>query len=94
MAFSATGYRATVTSNSNITGIVAQTTGTIILIFNVGTADLRLKNNDVGSTISNRLFLPNAVDIALRNNGSIYLRYDAALNGGSGAWHLINYSRE
>lgn len=93
LAVPSPGLRITATANLNITGIVAATTGTILLLFNVGPGDISLRDQDAGSLAPNRLYLPNNVNYPLENMGSIYIRYDAALNGGIGGWHLVNIPR-
>lgn len=71
-------------ASRNLTGIVAQQLGTIIILNNVGSQDLVLKH-DVTSTAANRFYCPNSADFTIKPNGSATIRYD----GTSSRWRVI-----
>jgi hypothetical protein len=63
---------------SNITGIT--TAGNcarkLILLHNLGSADITLVHEDAGSTAGFRFNLPNAANVVIRDFGSIWIWYD------------------
>jgi hypothetical protein len=58
-----------------ITGIVAQTSGTMILLYNTSAFTATL-SHDATSTAANRFYAPGAVDFSLTQKKSIWIRYD------------------
>lgn len=64
---------------STITGLVAQATGTEIVIQNISaTNTITLSNEGAGSTAANRFTLPNAQDWIIPPGGAIWLRYSGS----------------
>lgn len=61
----------------NLTGIVAQSEGVMIWLHNRLGFSITLKHNSAGSAAANRFFGPNSADVVLRQNGSVWLLYDA-----------------
>jgi len=76
--------RINVDANRDITGIVAQATGTILLLHNTTTFTITLKH-DVTSTAANRFYGPGAADYALTAYASVWIRYD----GTHSRWTVI-----
>lgn len=71
-------------TNYDLTGIVAQSDGDRILIMNVGSGDLKLRNERTDSAAANRFLL--AADLTLRGpTDSIWVIYD----GTSSRWRAI-----
>lgn len=71
------------TTNANqpgiyITGIIAATEGTVILLYNWGQYDLHLKQDSVLSLAANRLWLPGAQDLTMRPGDSVQLVYTSS----------------
>ena len=73
----------------DITGLVAQEHGRLLMISNGGgTFNITLKVNSGSSSAANRFAIANGADVVLRpNNGSVLLRYDSTI--GSGFWFVI-----
>lgn len=63
-------------ASRELSGIAAQPAGTVISIYNVGTNDLVLKNDDAASVEANRILLPGATDLTLGPDDAIQLIYD------------------
>lgn len=75
-----TGNRALVNTTPGamqITGFAAQSTGTILLVTNVGINTLELMNQNVGSLLANRLY--GVTDIMLPAGGSQMFCYSGTL---------------
>lgn len=72
-------FRINCTSASNITGIVAPTnTSKIIILQNVGTATATLKNASGSSSAANRMNATSGADVSLTAGSSVILIYDSA----------------
>lgn len=69
----------------NLTGIVAQEDGRVIVLYNSSASDITL-THDATSTAANRFFCPNAVDFALTDKGSVQIRYD----GTAARWSVVS----
>lgn len=82
-----TTIRINCTANSDLTGITGGADGRILILHNVGTANVRLRN-DVTSTTTNRFLM--AGDIELAPNDSAVFRYDST----SSRWRLIATTAE
>lgn len=67
-----------------LTGIVAQTAGTEIVLSNKTAFDLTLAH-DATSTAANRFWCPGAVNFTLRQKGSVLIRY----NGTATRWQVV-----
>lgn len=59
----------------NLTGIVAQGAGTLLVLFNTSAHVISLIH-DATSTAVNRFFCPGAIDFPLTAKGSVWIRYD------------------
>lgn len=72
----------------NITGFGSITTNGILMktIFNVGSANITLKNNDSGSITSNKIIVPGGFDFVLEPNDSVGIFYDTIT--ADGIWRL------
>jgi len=70
----------------DITGIAGGTDGRQIILANVGSNDITLKNQDAGSTAANRFQLPGASDVTLGQDAIVTLVYD----GTSGFWRFVS----
>lgn len=84
------GYRINLTANVNLTGVVAQLHGTVLLLFNQGNTSgylITIKHNSVASAAGNKFLLPQSSPLEIFEN--IYIRYDETLSLGVGAWHLL-----
>lgn len=68
----------------DLTGIIAQASGTRILLCNVGGFNCVLKH-DVTSTAANRFFGPGSVDFTLTPNKSVDIWYDVT----SSRWRIV-----
>lgn len=66
---------------SQISGFAGGVAGRVIVISQITSSVVTLEHNDVGSSVGNRMFLPNNVDIVLVENGSVILFYDGTSNG-------------
>lgn len=59
----------------------------LVLIFNISATDsITFKNQDSGSSASNRFYTPNAADFVLRPQSGAYFWYD---NTGSAGWRIV-----
>jgi hypothetical protein len=75
-----------VTGAFNLTGMVAQTDGTTVTIFNVNASNtLTLTNQDAGSTGANQFLLPSSGTYTLGPLNSVTLWYD----GSTAAWRVM-----
>ena len=80
--------RASTTASWNLTGLTGGSAGRIIIVHNVGSFDLVLKDEDAGSAAANRFALD--ADLTLRPDMVAMLQYDAtslrwrAMGGGGG----------
>lgn len=75
--------------NVDLTGIAAQSDGTIIVIRNIGAAgNIVLKNQDANSTAANEFIFPGGNDVSILPDGSFVVIYDATLT----AWTPFNLS--
>lgn len=87
------GYEVTNTGASaiNFTGIAGGVHGEVLLIRNI-TPDfnVRLQHDDGNSTLGNRFILPSANQWTMNFVSSVYIIYDENLDGGNGAWHVLN----
>lgn len=63
-------------ASRNLTGIVAQTGGTVLSLVNVGSQNVVLKH-EVTSTAANRFNLPGAVDLTLGTLEAVEIYYDS-----------------
>ncbi len=70
-------------ASRDITGIAGGADGRMILIFNVGSFDIVLKDEDAGSTAANRFALQ--ADITVPPDGAAILWYDSA----SSRWRCV-----
>jgi hypothetical protein len=70
-------------ASRNLTGITGGTAARILLLHNVGSFDLVLKNADAGSAAANRFVM--TADVTLVPNASALLQYDAT----SSRWRKI-----
>lgn len=66
-------------ASRNITGIVAQTAGTVLHLQNLGGQNIVLKH-EVTSTAANRIQLPSATDVTIPSLGAYSLIYDGGLS--------------
>jgi hypothetical protein len=69
----------------SITGIVAQTSGTMLLLYNTTAFDITLPHDSASSTAANRIYGPNAVSYTLGPKASAWIRYD----GTHSRWTVI-----
>jgi hypothetical protein len=69
----------------SITGIVAQTSGTMLLLYNTTAFDITLPHDSGSSTAANRIYGPNAVSYTLGPKASAWIRYD----GTHSRWTVI-----
>jgi hypothetical protein len=74
------------TINIELTGLVAQSEGYFLWVFNVGTNDIKLKENNSSSSANNR-FLING-DINIKEDESVLLWYDIS----SLRWRTLNHN--
>ncbi|WP_411753313.1 hypothetical protein [Serratia sp. (in: enterobacteria)] len=79
----ATTLRLTSDSSRDIHGIVAQPSGTVLFIHNVGSFNIVLKDESASSTTTNRFALPG--DLTLIPDNSAMIKYD----GTTGRWRLV-----
>jgi len=70
-------------ASHNVTGLAGGSDGRLLLIFNVGSFDIVLKDEDAGSTAANRFALNG--DITLQPDDSVILWYDAT----SSRWRAV-----
>jgi len=67
--------RLTASTAVNITGFAGGSAGRVLLVHNIGSNTITLKNADTGSSAANRLAI--GEDFALRENHCVVLQYDA-----------------
>lgn len=79
---SARVLRLSTNASRNLTGIVAQPTGTVLSLCNVGASDLVLVHESGASLAANRFVLPGSANLTLTANGAAQLIYD----GTSARW--------
>lgn len=77
--------RASSDASRNLTGIVAQTAGTVLSIVNVGAQNIVLKH-EVTSTAANRFNLPGATDLTLGTLEAVEFYYDSTVS----RWLLLS----
>jgi hypothetical protein len=75
--------RVSTDASRNLTGIVAQSPGRLVVLVNVGSNDLVLKDADTNSSAANRFALNG--DVTLGADHSVLLVYD----GGSTRWRCV-----
>jgi len=65
------------TSNAEITGITAPASSVnqTLLVVNVGSANLKLMDEDTSSTDANRIINNDNKDVELKNGGGVFLTY-------------------
>lgn len=76
----ATVLRISATGAQTITGLAGGATGRIIILDNVGAADIFLSTASLASTATNRFLAPQSVGRTLRQYDRALLRYDGTLN--------------
>lgn len=76
--------RISVDAPRNITGIVAQTDGSLILLVNTTTSTITLVH-DATSTAANRFYCPGAANYSLTSRSSVFIWYD----GTSDRWRVV-----
>lgn len=77
--------QATNAGNSALSGLVAQTDGTIRVIENLGSGTLTFLNENAGSAAANRFTLPAGADLGLPSGGTLTIYYDL----GTTRWHAV-----
>jgi Chaperone of endosialidase len=83
--------RYTGTGVATFTGIVAGTSnvgGEILTLHNASTSALTLSNQNVASTILNRIITGTGADLVMASNSSVVMQYD----GAAGLWRVIGGS--
>lgn len=71
-----------------VSGLTAQTDGTLIYLANIATSvlnTLTLTHDDAASTAANRFYLPGNASLVIPNNGGAWLWYD----GTSSRWRTV-----
>lgn len=76
--------RLTSDASRNITGMVAQASGLVCLLFNVGTQDIVLQHQNASSAEANRFICPGAADLTLSGDEAALLVYD----GTTARWRM------
>lgn len=71
-------------ASRNITGMVAQASGIMCLLFNVGAQDIVLQHANVGSAAANQFLCPGAADLTIGAGDAALLVYD----GTTAAWRV------
>ena len=69
--------QATDPGNSTLTGLAAQSDGTMRIFENLGPGTLTLANENAGSAAANRFTCPGAADLTIASGGGVVLVYDA-----------------
>jgi hypothetical protein len=84
----ATARHVRITSDAlrNLTGLVAQPTGTVLTLWNVGLNDIVLKHNSGNSSGANIFACPGLADFTLNTSDAVDIRYDE-----SGFWRVKAY---
>ena len=85
-----TGWETTLTGNQEINGIAGGSDGNIFMFYNTTGGNLKFKRDNANSSVGNRFATPDLADYDLKDHGSVYVRYDAALFSGAGGWHLLD----
>jgi len=80
----ASTLRLTSSTSVNITGLAGGATGRLLLIHNIGSSNIVLKDESASSTAANRFALPG--DITLVADSVILLQYDAT----SSRWRVLD----
>jgi hypothetical protein len=78
-------YRVSSDAARDVTGIVAQTDGAEIAVWNGGSFAITLKHENAGSTAANRFLLPSGGDFVLNVYQTVLLRY----NGTDSRWVVL-----
>lgn len=71
-----------------VSGLAAQTDGTLIYLTNIATSALNtltLTHDDAASTAANRFYLPDNASLVIPSNGGVWLWYD----GTSSRWRTV-----
>lgn len=71
-------------SGASVLGIVAQTDGTVIHLYNSG-ASLVIGHQNAGATAANRIIIPSSANMTVPVNSGVVLRY----NGGQSRWVFV-----
>lgn len=69
----------------SLTGIVAQASGTMLMLYNVSTFALTIPHDDANSTAANRFYCPDAASFTIRQKANAWFRYD----GTHSRWTLV-----
>ena len=72
-----TVLRLTSDASRNITGLAGGADGRVILILNVGSNNIVLKNQDAGSTAANRFLFPGSTGVTIQAEDAVTLWYDS-----------------
>lgn len=64
-------------AGSTLNGLVAQTTGSLRWLENIGTGNLTFANENTGSTAANRFTCPGGYDLVVKPGGAAAVFYDA-----------------
>ena len=78
-------FRVSSDAARTITGIVAGTSGAMILIVNVGSFAITLSHQSASSTAANRIIVPWAGDCVIAASAAVSLYYD----GGTSRWRVL-----
>lgn len=86
------GWRINLAANRDLTGVAGGTDGKVLLVFpgGAGSGNLKIKKLNTSSAVGNRFVTPDLADYDLKEKGSVYIRYDSTLDGGNGAWHVLD----
>lgn len=63
-------------ASRNITGIQNGKAGRLLLIINIGSQNIVLKDEDTGSVAANRIACAGSVDLTLNGDDAVFLWYD------------------
>lgn len=83
-AADASAFRLDASADTNISGIQGGADGRHLSLYNISTSNITLLH-DVTSTSSNRFYCPGSVDLVMKPNTSVWLRYDAT----SSRWRVM-----
>ena len=89
ISFSSAGYvkfNSGSSSNFSITGLSAGSDGQILILQNVGTGNMTVRNQNSSSSSSNRIATNTGSDVSTTGTGTITLIYD----GTQGRWVVIS----
>jgi len=81
----ASSIRFSTDASRNLTGIAAGTDGRLVVLSNIGSFPLVIKN-DATSTAANRFLTPNGLDYSINGGGSAIIQYDAT----SSRWRVVS----